>query len=75
MITNNDNNNNNKPVEKKGLFLNIYFVSFLFLISAFDCVRRALEHNYKIANIVFLIFSFYLIIKIILKKKEIKSQV
>lgn len=59
-----------KKEEEKGLFLNIYFVSFLFLISLFDCVRRAINYDYKIANIVFLVFSLYLIVKIFLKRKK-----
>ncbi len=58
--------------ENKGLFFNIYFVGFLFAFSVFDCVRRALEHDYKVANIVFLVFSLYLLIKIIRKKNQQK---
>jgi len=68
---------NDTPIKEtkntKGLFQNIYFVGFLFLLSVADCVRHALEHDYKIANIVFLIFSFYLCIKILRNKSKSKS--
>lgn len=68
----NKNDTEIKTTNKKGLFQNIYFVGFLFLLSVADCVHRALEHDYKIANIVFLVFSFYLCIKIF--KNKSKSQ-
>lgn len=66
----NKNDTEIKTTNKKGLFQNIYFVGFLFLLSVADCVRRALEHDYKIANIVFLVFSFYLCIKILRNKSK-----
>lgn len=74
MSENNQQIANKESKENKGLFFNIYFVGFLFAFSVFDCVRRALEHDYKIANIVFLIFSLYLLIKIIIKKRKSKPQ-
>lgn len=63
-------NNDVIKKEKKGFFQNIYFVSFLFILSLVDCIRRALDYDYKIANIVFLVFSFYLCIKILRNKSK-----
>lgn len=59
-----------KEEKKDGLFLNIYFISFLFSISLFDFIRRLINYDYKIVNIVFLVFSLYLIIKIFLKRNK-----
>lgn len=68
-------NNNDKTKDNKSIFLNIYFVSFLFSLSLFDCIRRALDNTYNIANIIFLVICFFLIIKIILKKRKEKNNI
>lgn len=59
-----------KPNSKNGFFQNIYFVGFLFLLSFADFVRLAIKYDYKIVNILFMCFSFYLCIKILKKKKK-----
>lgn len=63
----------NKPKESKGLFQNIYFVGFLLIISILDCIRYALQYDYRIVNIIFIAFSAFLFFKILQNKKKLKS--
>lgn len=73
-IDNNVNNTiNNKPNEKNGLLQNIYFVGFLLILSIADCVRHAINYDYKIVNLIFIAFSAFLLFKIIKNKNQSKS--
>lgn len=73
----NDNNIINNELEKnkksnKGLLQNIYFVGFLLVLSILDCVRHAINEDYKIVNLVFIAFTAFLFYKLI--KAQNKSQ-
>lgn len=65
-------NEREEKKEKKGIFYNIYFVLFLFSISLLDTIRMALNQDYRILNIFFVIASAYLMYKIISEKRNNK---
>lgn len=68
-----NNITNHQPKERKGLFQNIYFVGFLLIISILDCIRYALQYDYRIVNIIFIAFSAFLFFKILQNKKKLKT--
>ena len=66
-------NNTKQKESKKSLFDNVFFVSFLFIIALADLIYRAIQHEYSILNISFVLLSLLLIIKNIKQNKKLKS--